>query len=260
MYGIHQGLRLEGKSVLVTGGASGMGRSTALMLADVGADVMIGDINEAGMAETIKLARDMPGRIMARRTDVGVEGDLIALVDTTVQTFGRLDGAANIAGYAPRAGADLMHEITHETWQRMIDINLAGIFFGMKYQVIQMMKQGDAGAIVNISSTAALRGFPGVSDYSAAKSGMIGLSRAVSQEYGRHKIRINVVCPGSTDTPILRDRLNVAPQIEKSLLASSLFGRLAHPDEVAYAVRWLLSAEASYVTGACLAVDGGQTA
>jgi 2,5-dichloro-2,5-cyclohexadiene-1,4-diol dehydrogenase 1 len=257
MYGIHKSVGLAGKSIVVTGGASGMGRATALLLADAGAKVTIGDINEAGMAETVALARDLAGEIAMVRADVSVEGDIAALVARAVANFGRLDGAANIAGFPP--SQKLLTDITWEEWQRCATINLGGVFFCMKHQIQAMLAQDGKGAIVNVASNTALAGFPYVSDYTSAKSGMLGLARAAVQEYGLRGIRINTVAPGPVETPMLRRLLDAAPAIETSMTEQALPGRIAHPDEIGYAVRWLLSDEASFVNGACLAVDGGQT-
>lgn len=257
MYGLYKDLGLAGKSIIVTGGASGIGRSTTLLLASVGANVTIGDVNEDGMAETIAMGKDLPGDITALRTDVAVEADLAELVSAAVKNFGGLDCAANVAGYPNRR--KLLHEITREEWQRSVDINLAGVFFGMKHQIIQMMAQGRGGAIVNVCSTVAIKGFSSVSEYAAPKSGLLGLARAAVQEYGKHKIRINTVLPGTTETPMIRSTIAISPEIESMMLEGSMMDRFAHPDELGYAIRWLLSDEASFVTGAYLTVDGGDT-
>ena len=241
----------------MTGAASGMGRATALLLADAGAHVTIGDINEAGMAETVALARDLAGEVTALRTDVSVEDDLAALVARAVETHGRLDGAANVAGYPP--AQKLLRDIGWDEWRRCAEINLGGVFFGMKHEIRAMLAHGGGGAIVNIASNTAIAGFPYVADYTSAKAGTLGLARVAVQEYGLQGIRINTVLPGPVETPMLRRLMDAAPGMEASMTEQGLPGRIAHPDEVGYAVRWLLSDEASFVNGACLTVDGGQS-
>jgi NAD(P)-dependent dehydrogenase (short-subunit alcohol dehydrogenase family) len=234
-----------------------MGRTTALLLADAGAYVTIGDINEAGMAETVAMARDLGGDIKAMRTDVSVEDDIAALVAAAIGAVGRLDGAANIAGYPPRQ--KLLQDISWEEWQRCVAVNLGGIYFCMKHQIRAMLQQGGGGAIVNIASNTAVFGFPYMSDYASAKSGVLGLTRSAVQEYGLSGIRINTVLPGPVETPMLRRLMDAAPGVETSMIEQGLPGRIAHPDEIGYAVRWLLSNEASFVNGACLTIDGGQS-
>lgn len=259
MYGIKHGETLGGKSIIVTGGASGIGRSTVLLLAAAGANVMAGDRDLARLRETQDLSRSLEGQVDILSGDVSDEAYASELTAKAVERFGRLDGAANIAGIVS-SGNELLHETSGAAWQRMIDVNLSGVFFGMKHQLAEMVRQGSGGTIVNVSSTSALKGLPFLADYCAAKSGLVGLARAAAVEYAAHGIRINTIFPGATDTPLLRERIEQQPHLETIIAESSLLGRSAHPDEIAYSIRWLLSPEASFITGATLAVDGGHTA
>lgn len=257
MYGILRANGLSGKSIVVTGGASGIGRSVVLLLADAGVDVMIGDIDEAGMAETIRLGKDLAGRIRAIRTDVSDEAAVLGLITAAVEACGKLDGAANIAGYAPHQRT--LHELEWREWQKSTAINFGGIFLCLKHEIEAMLRNSGGGSIVNVSSNTAVAGFPLVSEYSGAKAGVIGMVRSALQEYGLKGIRINNVLPGSVETPMLQKLVASSPEVETTIVNAKLPGRYAHPDEIGYAVRWLLSDEASYVNGASLIVDGGMS-
>jgi NAD(P)-dependent dehydrogenase (short-subunit alcohol dehydrogenase family) len=257
MYGILNGPGLTGKSIVVTGGASGIGRSTALLLADAGALVTIGDINEAGMAETIRMSEALPGQISSIRTDVAVESDIAALVARAIDLHGRLDGAANVAGFPPHQ--KLLHELSWDEWQKGANINFGGVFLSLKHQIEAMLRNETGGSIVNVSSNTAIFGFPFVSEYSAAKSGVLGLVRAAVQEYGLRNIRINTLMPGTVDTPMFRRLAEASADVETTIANAGVPGRYAHPDEIGYAARWLLSDEASFVNGATIAIDGGMS-
>ena len=259
MYGIVTGNGLSGKSIIVTGGASGIGRSAALLLADAGAHVTIGDIDEAGMAETVRLGKNLTGRIAAIRTDVSDEAEVQGLVAAAVEACGRLDGAANIAGYPPHQR--MLHELEWQEWQKSMAINFGGIFLCLKHEINAMLRNSPSsgGSIVNVSSNTAIAGFPFVSEYSGAKAGVIGMVRSALQEYGLKGIRINNVLPGSVETPMLQRLIDASPQVETTIANAGLPVRYAHPDEIGYAVRWLLSDEASYINGASLTVDGGMS-
>ena len=197
MHGICQDLGLAGRSLVVTGGASGIGRSAALLLVASGARVTIGDIDEAGMAETTALAADLPGAIAAVPTDVSVESDLERLVATAVAAHGNLDGAANVAGYPPCQ--KLLTQTAWADWRRCVEVNLGGVFFGMKYQIAAMLAGGKGGAIVNVASNTAIAGYTHMSDYTSAKSGVVGLARTAVQEFGLKGVRVNTVLPGPVE-------------------------------------------------------------
>lgn len=257
MQDVRRDLGLADRSFVVTGGASGIGRSVALLLAAAGARVTIGDIDEAGMAQTVASAADLPGAIAAVRTDVGVEADLEGLVAAAITIHGGLDGAANVAGYPPCQ--KLLTHTEWADWRRCVDVNLGGVFFGMKHQIAALLAGGNGGAIVNVASNTAIAGYPHMSDYTSAKSGVVGLARVAVQEFGLQGLRVNTVLPGPVETPMLRTLLDNAPAVEGGMVAGGPPGRIARPNEVGYAVRWLLSGEASFVNGACLTVDGGMT-
>ena len=244
----------DGKVALVTGGGSGLGQAAAVLLAGRGARVVVADVNEDGGAETVRRCVAEDSEALFVRTDVTREDDVIALVATAVDRFGRLDAALNNAGTtgpsAPTA------DYTLEQWNGVIALNLTGVFLCLKHEIPQMVSQG-GGAIVNTSSGAGLIGFAGLPGYVASKHGVIGLTRAAALEYVKAGVRVNAVCPGSTRTPMLEGFMGGDPAIEKAMAQSAPIGRLARPEEIAEAMVWLLSDAASFMVGHALAVDGG---
>ena len=244
----------DGKVALVTGGGSGLGRAAAALLAGRGARVVVADVNEDGGAETVRRCVAEGSEALFVGTDVTREDDVIALVATAVDRFGRLDAALNNAGTtgpsAPTA------DYTLEQWNGVIALNLTGVFLCLKHEIPQMVSQG-GGAIVNTSSGAGLIGFAGLPGYVASKHGVIGLTRAAALEYVKAGVRVNAVCPGSTRTPMLEGFMGGDPAIEKAMAQSAPIGRLARPEEIAEAMVWLLSDAASFMVGHALAVDGG---
>jgi 2,5-dichloro-2,5-cyclohexadiene-1,4-diol dehydrogenase 1 len=248
---------LNGKSILVTGGGSGIGRATALLLAEAGAHVTVADYIEAAAAETADLICGSSGIAQFVRSDVRIESDVQAAVDKALSGYGRVDGAANCAGVPQHTR--LLHELTLNDWNACLNVNLTGCFFCLKHQIAAMLRSG-GGSIVVVASTAAVKGFPMASEYAASKSGLLGLVRCAAYEYGKDGIRINGVLPGGTDTPMLRGKMNDTPGLEDLIAAQHLLGRFAQPRELGAAIRWLLSDEASFVTGANIPIDGGQTA
>jgi NAD(P)-dependent dehydrogenase (short-subunit alcohol dehydrogenase family) len=244
----------DGKVALVTGGGSGLGQAAAVLLAGRGARVVVADVNEDGGAETVRRCVAEGSEALFVRTDVTREDDVIALVATAVDRFGRLDAALNNAGTtgpsAPTA------DYTLEQWNGVIALNLTGVFLCLKHEIPQMVSQG-GGAIVNTSSGAGLIGFAGLPGYVASKHGVIGLTRAAALEYVKAGVRVNAVCPGSTRTPMLEGFMGGDPAIEKAMAQSAPIGRLARPEEIAEAMVWLLSDAASFMVGHALAVDGG---
>jgi 2,5-dichloro-2,5-cyclohexadiene-1,4-diol dehydrogenase 1 len=250
-------LALEGKSIIVTGGGSGIGRATALLLGEAGAGVTVADRNpKSADAVATEIVR-AGGRAEAIAADVRFEADAEAIVDRAVSAFGGLNGAANCAGYPQHT--EQVHNLTLDQWRDCIDINLTGVFLCVKHQLRAMLNSG-GGSIVVVSSTAATRGFPLASEYAASKSGLLGFVRCVAYEYGKQGIRVNAVLPGGTDTPMLRGKMDETPGLEELISAQHLLGRFAQPQELGTAIRWLLSEEASFVTGIVMPVDGGQTA
>jgi len=245
---------LSGKSLIITGGASGIGRAAALSAARSAAKLTIVDLNEAGGRDVCKQAQALGATAQFVLADVSRVEDVKAMVSAVVATFGRLDGAFNNAGIA---NANLAFtDIPDEIFERMQAINLTGVFLCMKYEALEMVRTG-GGAIVNTSSTAATNALPNIAEYAAAKSGMLGLTRAAALDLGRKGIRVNTILPGATRTEMLLAGMARSPGLEEHLVSRQPIGRLCEPDEVAAAALWLLSDEASCVTGICMPVDGG---
>lgn len=248
---------LAGKVALVTGGSTGIGHASSLALAREGAKVIVSDVNVPGGEETVRAIRESGGEAIFIKADVLLAADVEALVNTAVATYGRLDCAFNNAGIAGAVGAST-HEYPDESWDRVIGINLKGVWLCMRYEIPQMLKQG-GGAIVNTASIWGLVGAPGASAYVASKHGVVGLTRAAALEYAPQGIRINAVNPGTIRTPILDPFIAAIPEFESMMTARHPIGRLGGPEEVAAAVVWLCSDAASFVIGQTLPVDGGYT-
>ena len=245
---------LKGKVALVTGGTSGIGRDTAVLFAKAGAKVAVAGRREQEGNETIELIRAAGGDGLFVKTDVSKASEVDALVQKTVEKFGRLDFAFNNAGiegvWVPIA------KQTEEDWDRTIDINLKGVWLCLKYEIRQMLKQGGGGAIVNMSSVTGLVGAGGAAAYSASKHGVIGLTKSAALETAKNGIRINAVCPAVIETPMGK-RLFSAPAVHKAVLNSHPIGRFGRPEEIAEAVVWMCSDRASFMTGQSLVLDGG---
>lgn len=249
-------LSFESKVALVTGAGSGMGLATAKAFAEAGAAVVLADFREdAVKAEAQKLIA-AGHKVMVVRCDVSDDAQVAAMVERTVAEFGRLDAAFNNAGVmahiAPTAAS------TREDWDRVIGINLRGVWSCMKHELRHMERQG-SGAIVNNASVGALTGNPGIGSYIASKHGVVGLTRTAALEYVRHGIRVNAVNPGLIDTQIARDVVNGNEQAYEDIAKHVPIGRAGTPEEIASAVLWLCSPGASYVVGHALTVDGGMT-
>ncbi len=246
-----------GKVAFITGGSSGIGRATALAFARAGASVVVGDVAEQGNQETARLIEQEGGRALAVRCDVTQTDDVKAALEKTGETFGRLDFAFNNAGIEPKKPAPTA-DYDEEEWNRIIDIDLRGVFLCMKHEIPLMLAHG-GGAIVNTSSGAGIIGIKGSPAYTAAKHGVIGLSRAAALDYAAQNIRINAVCPGYIDTPMMGRFTGGTPEGRAKVISEEPIGRMGRPEEIANAVLWLCSDAASFVVGHALVVDGGQT-
>jgi NAD(P)-dependent dehydrogenase (short-subunit alcohol dehydrogenase family) len=251
--------RIAGKVALVTGGASGIGRATALTFAREGAKLVIADMNEDGGQQTVHMITENGGEATFVRTDVSKAVEVQALISQAVATYGRLDCAHNNAGIGSRPRAPL-HECTEETWDRVLAINLKGVWLCMKYEIIQMLTQG-SGTIVNTASIMGLVGsWSGTAAYNASKHGVVGLTKTAALEYATSGIRVNAVCPGYIHTPLIEEALTSNPALEAQIVARHPVGRMGEPEEIAEAVVWLCSDATSFVTGHTMTVDGGYVA
>jgi NAD(P)-dependent dehydrogenase (short-subunit alcohol dehydrogenase family) len=248
---------VEGKVVLVTGGGSGIGRATALRLAQEGAKVMIADYMQEGGERTVKMIKDGGGTAGFVQADVSITQQVQAMVARTVEVYGRIDGAFNNAGIEGRMATTV--ETSEENFDRTIAINLKGVWLCMKYEIPQMLKQG-GGSIVNTASVAGLVGFERLPAYNASKHGVVGLTRTAALEYAAKNIRVNCVCPGVIRTPMVERIIDTGGFTELELNAGEPVGRMGQPEEIAQGVVWLLSDSASFVTGHPMTIDGGWVA
>ena len=250
--------RLAGKSILLTGAAAGIGRASALLAAREGARVAIVDVAPAGAQETAAQIQAAGGEAIAIACDVTQSEQVQAAIAATVDAFGRLDGAVNNAGVSGTLAFSA--DMAEEDWQRTLDVNLSGVFRCLKYELRQMMAQEGDGAIVNTASAAGLIGLPRAVAYSASKHGVIGITRTAALEYARRGIRINAVCPGFVETAMVDIWDEMRPGMLEGVRRFNPMRRLGQVGEVAAAIVWLLSDEASFVNGHALSVDGGVTA
>jgi NAD(P)-dependent dehydrogenase (short-subunit alcohol dehydrogenase family) len=249
---------LQGKAALVTGGASGIGRATALAMAREGARVAVADRTEESAAGTVALINAAGGQAIALGGDVTEEAQVAALVARTVAAFGRLDCAFNNAGVGGGSvgpGGQRLHELSQASFDAMLAINLTGVFLCLKHEVAQMLAQGPkGGTIVNTASVAGLVGLPTSAHYVAAKHGVVGLTKTAAMEYAQDGIRVNCVNPGYVTTPMTARA--VESRLE-AMMAKVPMARMGEPGEIAEAVVWMLSDKASFMTGASHVIDGG---
>ena len=246
-----------GQVALVTGGSSGMGLATATAFAQAGASVVIADLDKVTLAAATQDLTDAGHSVLGIGCDVSDEDQVAAMVQQTVATFGRLDMAFNNAGIQipPSDAADEPAEI----FDRVNAVNLRGVWTCMKHELKQMRAQG-SGAIVNCSSLGGLVGIPGRASYHASKHGVLGLTSSAALEYAPRGVRINAVCPGTIDTPMVHQMIATGELDQAEAMANQPIGRLGRPEEIADAVLWLCSPGAGFVVGVALPVDGGYTA
>jgi len=252
------GRLLRDKVIVITGASSGIGADAARLFSREGAAVVLG-ARSVERLEALSADLEAAGGLASFvECDVSRASDVQRLVDTAVERHGRLDGAFNNAGMSQGGGA--LADVSEETFDRLVAVNLKGVWLGMRAEIRAMLTGGTAGAIVNNSSVGGVRGGGGLSCYSATKHAVIGLTRSAAHDYGRRGLRINAIAPGTTDTPMIAAWKRREPDVRERLDAMTPLGRGGHPAEVAEAAAWLLSDRASYVSGAVLTVDGGMTA
>jgi NAD(P)-dependent dehydrogenase (short-subunit alcohol dehydrogenase family) len=245
-----------GKVALVTGGGTGIGRAAAVAFAREGAKVVVASRRADACERTVRLVKEAGGDGLFVRADVSRAEDVRAMVDRTVEAYGRLDFAFNNAGVTDIPAA--FTEKTEDHYDRIMDVNAKGVWLCLKYEIAQMLKDG-GGAIVNNSSVGGVVGMAGVAIYVASKHAVIGLTKSAALEFARSGVRINAVAPGAVETDMFASFAR-DPQVKERVMAMHPIGRVGQPEEVAAAVVWLCSTQAGFVTGHTLAVDGGFTA
>ena len=252
-------MRLVDKVAIITGAGAGIGRSTALLFAKEGAKVVVADYDSERGAETVSIIREDGGEATFIQVDVSKAADAERMASTTVETYGKLDILVNNAGIYMQANAV---EMTEEDWDRILDVNLKGVFLCSKYCIPEMIK-GGGGSVVNIGSEAGIVGIKNQVAYNVSKSGIIALTKSTAIDFAAHNIRVNCVCPGTTETPLVKAALERAPDpaaARRALEEVRPANRLGRPEEIAAGILYLASDESPYATGSILSIDGGYTA
>lgn len=249
---------LTGKVVLVTGASTGIGAQAAELFAHEGASVVLTARTAERLAEVTRQITSAGGVASYVAGDISVADEVERVISTVLTRYGRLDGAFNNAGISQ--GGAALADVEEERFDRVLAVNVKGIWLAMRAEIRALLAAGRPGSIVNTSSVGGLRGGAGLAVYSASKHAVIGLTRSAAHEYGAHGVRVNVIAPGTTDTPMIAAWKRREPGITERLDAATPLRRSARPSEVAEAAAWLLSDRASYISGATLTVDGGMTA
>ena len=245
---------LDGKVGLVTGAGAGIGRATALAFAREGARVAVADVDEQGGAETVRRVEAAGGRAIFVRADVSDEAEVAALVRATREAFGGLHCASNNA--ARGAGFRVLTEVAREDWDRALAVTLTGVWLCLKHEIPALLASG-GGAIVNVASVSGMRGEATQAAYSAAKGGVLALTKSAAAEWAQRGVRVNAICPGGIRTDAIESYFEHAPGIREATIAVHAMRRLGEPAEIADAIAWLCSDRASFVTGHALVADGG---
>lgn len=249
---------MQNRVAIVTGGGSGIGRATALAMVREDARVVISDVSEAEGESVVKEIKQSGGEALFVKTDVSQSTDVQSLVNKTIEAYGRLDYAVNNAGIGGTLA--LTADYTELDWNRVIGVNLTGVWLCMKYEIPRILDQG-GGAIVNVSSILGWVGFANACAYTSSKHGIIGLTKVAAMEYATNGIRVNAVCPAFIATPMLeRAGLTAGSEMYNAVVALHPIKRLGTPEEVAEMIVWLCSDAASFVTGSAMLIDGGYVA
>lgn len=249
---------VEGKNIVITGAASGIGAHTAMLLAERGANLFISDINVEGGEELVRSIRDTGGNAIFQRNDVSKAESVVSFFDAAIAKLGHLDVAINNAGVEHKFTP--MHELTEEQFEHSIAVNLTGVWHCMKQELTHMLSNG-TGHIINIASVAGLRGAPMLSAYGAAKHGVVSLTKSAAIEYARSNIRVNAVCPSFVDTPMVDSIMaEMNEKQQKALVNFNPMRRLGKPEEVSTTIAWMCNDESAFMTGHSVVLDGGLTA
>ena len=248
-------MRLANKIALVTGAGSGIGRGIAHRFAAEGAFLVLSDIADAGLQETVAMIEEAGGRSVSVVGDVAVRADAERMVEAAATHWGRLDIAVNNAGITGSRQATLAHLTPDEEWERVMAVNVSGVFRVASAAIRQMLEQG-GGTIINIASAAGLVPFPARAAYNASKGAVISFTRALALDYAPNHIRVNAICPGMVETAMTSWRLEI-PELRQQVLDMTPWGRIGQPEDIAAAAVYLASDEADFVTGHMLVIDGG---